>query len=160
MNNDNEKFDKIGFIHRLEQLIQSPDYKKNVSKFARDCGIKEQTVRKWREGSMPGIGMLAMIVRGTGVNMYWLVTGDGPMWGPASTPEPPPHEVLDRARLTAAIEDSLAVLDAVDAEMAPPHLARMICLMYDLLSDQTEPQERGRVVLELVKSMKSSAGRS
>lgn len=55
------------------------DEVRNLSEFARKCGIKEGTLRSHRTGSKPNLAMAAAIARAANVRLEWLATGEGPM---------------------------------------------------------------------------------
>ena len=67
------------FSDRISHLADSH---KSVSAFAREIGVSESVVRKWRDGtSEPSRKNLEAIAKASGVNIEWLVLGTGFMTG-------------------------------------------------------------------------------
>ncbi|RLK50860.1 phage repressor protein C with HTH and peptisase S24 domain [Alkalispirillum mobile] len=50
-----------------------------VFRFAQRCGISDSLIRKYLEGSMPGLEKLIMIARAADVRVGWLATGELPV---------------------------------------------------------------------------------
>jgi len=63
------------FTHRLRQAIGDQP----VFRFAQECGISDSQIRKYLEGSMPGLDKLIMIARAAEVRVGWLATGELPV---------------------------------------------------------------------------------
>ncbi len=62
------------FATRLKSMIG----KNPASRFARKCGLNEGTLRKYLMGeATPGVDKLLRISQVAGVNLQWLVTGEG-----------------------------------------------------------------------------------
>ena len=62
------------FATRLKSMIG----KNPASRFARKCGLNEGTLRKYLMGeATPGVDKLLRIAQVAGVNLHWLVTGEG-----------------------------------------------------------------------------------
>ena len=62
------------FATRLKLMIG----KNPASRFARKCGLNEGTLRKYLMGeATPGVDKLLRIAQVAGVNLHWLVTGEG-----------------------------------------------------------------------------------
>ena len=64
------------FSGRLRALIESHE---NASAIAREVGVAEATIRKWKNGaSLPKILDAVSLARVLNVNLLWLATGEGP----------------------------------------------------------------------------------
>ena len=64
------------FSGRLHALIESHE---NASMIAREVGVAEATIRKWKNGaSLPKIRDAVFLARALNVNLLWLATGEGP----------------------------------------------------------------------------------
>lgn len=64
------------FSGRLHALIESHE---NASMIAREVGVAEATIRKWKNGaSLPKIRDAVSLARALNVNLLWLATGEGP----------------------------------------------------------------------------------
>lgn len=73
------------FSARLNTLIGDNE---NVSAIAREVGVVEGTVRKWKKGaSLPNIRDAARLAKALNVSLAWLATGEGP-----KTPQEPKPE--------------------------------------------------------------------
>ncbi|MBY0322525.1 MAG: hypothetical protein K2X72_27650 [Reyranella sp.] len=66
--------DHTGVTARLKELLGEDD----VAGFARECGIKDGTMRQYLKGSVPGLDKAAQIALAKRVNLKWLATGRGP----------------------------------------------------------------------------------
>jgi len=65
------------FLARIEKLI-AERFRGNASALERASGLTPNIISRWRsEGSMPGADFLARIVKGTGCDARWLLTGQG-----------------------------------------------------------------------------------
>lgn len=107
------------FQDRIKALIA---LRGNVSALAKSAGVSESVVRKWRDGtSEPSRDHLLALIHATGVNIAWLVAGEGPMrpeeGGQEKLGNPPPTQApqggavdkeADREAGTGAVE---ALLD-------------------------------------------------
>lgn len=64
------------FSGRLHALIESHE---NASMIAREVGVVEGTIRKWKSGaSLPKIRDAVFLAKALNVNLLWLATGEGP----------------------------------------------------------------------------------
>ncbi|OOG22653.1 hypothetical protein B1C78_14575 [Thioalkalivibrio denitrificans] len=63
------------FARRLRMAIGDQP----VFRFAQECGMSDSLVRKYLEGSLPGLEKLIMIAGAAGVRVGWLATGELPM---------------------------------------------------------------------------------
>jgi len=52
---------------------------KNLSAFSRKSGVKESTLRSYKNGVLPRLDSLIAIAKTAEVNLLWLATGEGPM---------------------------------------------------------------------------------
>ncbi|MFH0809882.1 MAG: helix-turn-helix transcriptional regulator [Pseudomonadota bacterium] len=65
-----------GFARRLLQVIEEVYGPRGGSRFARDVGVPDQTMRPWLAGStIPSGEKLVAICRATGRSMDWLLFG-------------------------------------------------------------------------------------
>ncbi|MDX1755851.1 MAG: S24 family peptidase [Marinobacter sp.] len=62
------------FSERLKLAMGSD----STNKFAKKCGFSESLVRKYLNGSLPGIDKALVMARVTGVSLDWLISGEGP----------------------------------------------------------------------------------
>lgn len=62
-----------GFALRLNEVIG----KKNLTAFAKKCGISDGALRKYAKGSLPGLEILVEIARQANISVHWLATGEG-----------------------------------------------------------------------------------
>ena len=63
------------FARRLRMAIGD----QAVFRFAQECGMSDSLVRKYLEGSLPGLEKLIMIAEAAGVRVGWLATGELPV---------------------------------------------------------------------------------
>ncbi len=78
--NPQDSYDKSAFRARVMALVDRFANRK-ISKLAELCKIPVSTLRKYTEAkSVPGADILVLIAKGTGVNLEWLATGEGPMF--------------------------------------------------------------------------------
>lgn len=63
------------FSERLRQLVGG---KRQISAFARECGLSNSTVRQYLSGSVPGLDKVIQIAKAKNVSVQWLATGEGP----------------------------------------------------------------------------------
>ncbi len=64
------------FSRRLRMAIGD----QTIFRFAQECGLSDTLVRKYLEGSMPGLEKLIELARATGVRVGWLATGEPPIY--------------------------------------------------------------------------------
>lgn len=64
------------FADRLRDLIGN----ESVAAFARKCEIGDSLMRSYLAGSDPGRQNVEKIWRGSGCSLFWLMTGEGPMY--------------------------------------------------------------------------------
>lgn len=62
----------------IQERIFSLIGKGELAEVARNCGIRESTLRSYKK-SMPAADALVKITKGLNVNLLWLATGEGPM---------------------------------------------------------------------------------
>jgi len=110
-------------------------------------GIPASTYRKYESGpSEPGSDALAGIAR-TGINVNWLLTGDGAMLLSDIKPQST-SGALDSTRLQLAIETVEEGLTATKTTMAAAKKSELVLAVYELLEEPGVSKER---VLKLVK---------
>lgn len=69
------EFALSSFATRLETLIGG---KRQISAFARKCGLGDTTIRQYLDGATPRLDKVVQIAEATGTSIKWLATGDGP----------------------------------------------------------------------------------
>ena len=110
-------------------------------------GIPVSSLDKYEGGhSKPGTDALAQIAA-CGINIHWLVTGDGPMM----LSELQPRGALDAPLLQASIEGVEEALRATGRDMSPAKKAELVLAIYDLYAGAAAPLDKSRV-LRLVKT--------
>ena len=60
-----------GFIQRLRRIIGE----RSVHRFAREAGLSDSLMRKYLNGSYPGLDRLVRLAEAGGVSVQWLATG-------------------------------------------------------------------------------------
>lgn len=96
--------DRQGFTDRLQQAMDWRGY--NPNSLARALEMSQPTVRAWfEEGAIPNGAALQRLAPKLGVNLHWLITGQGPS-------APPTEAEADQARHAYAIAaaDILAIV--------------------------------------------------
>ncbi len=105
--------------HRLGQLIGS----EAIYHFANRVGIPDSSLRKCLDGSQPTADKLAAIASATGVNLKWLITGEGPQYEENQPEEAeedhdmvsiPLHDVEASAGPGAILDAPLSEVDRID----------------------------------------------
>jgi len=119
----------------------------NGSAFAKMIGFKQTTIHNYIKGRIPNAAVMAAMREHLGVDLNWLVTGDGTMFGVDPPPQPDPHADLppiDEFWLVAA----LAVIELRENEAGkrlPPHKkGKLICMAYQRLHEVWIDDERER----------------
>lgn len=97
-----------------------------MREIAEITGVHQESARRYMRGSTPSLGFLEKLATALGVNLHWLVSGDGPMYAAASA-----------SRLAGAGPDELGPL-------VEQLLARVEALenMVDRLQDRLDEQDR------------------
>lgn len=72
---DDEESVGSAFAKRLRAAIGDQP----VLRFAQKCGMSDSLVRKYLEGSLPGLEKLIMLARAAEVRVGWLATGEPPV---------------------------------------------------------------------------------
>lgn len=75
-------FDEEKFLERLKSSIKN----ESVLGVSRRAGISQSVLRRYLDGSLPGIDKAVALAKATGVSLEWLVTGNDPQL-PAATPD-------------------------------------------------------------------------
>lgn len=95
---------------------------------AKKAGISTSVLRKWRAGgSEPTMSSLVRMAEAGGVDLAWLITGDGPQEGHALRAAPTP----DLALLEEVIAKTERMLSARRASVKPEAKAKVIRLIYE-----------------------------
>jgi len=110
---------KKAFAARLKSLIG----RATQGDFAATTGMKAKTVNKLVTAkSIPGGLNLVKIVRATGVNGHWLLTGQGPMWlhgDPGDRPDSPRLVTVRFLSGDVAAGQPHSTVEDVDVERLP-----------------------------------------
>jgi len=75
LSSDIQPYNPELFSERLRIAIGN----ESTNRFAKKCGIGESLVRKYLNGSLPGIDKALAMARASGVSLDWLVSGEGSM---------------------------------------------------------------------------------
>lgn len=106
-------------------------------------------MRKYLNGSTPGVDKAAQIAEANGVTLLWLATGKGPMRTDEARPDAAvPVDMAELALAIETVEEGLAVHRRT---MTPAKKAELICAVYDLWVNGEEEAKKN-VVLRLVAS--------
>lgn len=71
-----------GFIQRLRRIIGE----RSVHRFAREAGLSDSLMRKYLNGSYPGLDRLVRLAEAGGVSVQWLATGQETGFPEVATP--------------------------------------------------------------------------
>jgi transcriptional regulator with XRE-family HTH domain len=120
------------FADRLKTMIGD----QSVRSFARKCGLSEKSLRKYLAGNTDpsGSAIIAMAEAG-GVNILWLMTGEGPMrreeteQSALKSPEPAP--AVDADTLTTVIKEVEIAMQKRRLHLSADKQARLIGVLYD-----------------------------
>lgn len=92
--------ENLEFAQRLKMLQGD----RKVVEFARFLEVNNSTLWNYLEGRVPPADFLAMVIKKTGVNGHWLLTGDGEMYIPGKEPVALRDKILKiRAAASAAV---------------------------------------------------------
>lgn len=106
-------------------------------------------MRKYLNGSTPGVDKAAQIAEANGVRLEWLATGSGPQRAEAGAPGAAvPVDLAELALAIETVEEGLAVHRRT---MPPAKKAELIVAVYDLWVNGEEDAKKN-VVLRLVAS--------
>ncbi|MEO1986641.1 MAG: helix-turn-helix transcriptional regulator [Martelella sp.] len=89
----------------IQERIFSRIGSRGIAEAARNCGISESTLRSYKK-SVPAADMIPKLANGLGVNILWLLTGDGP-----ESPAKP-----EISGLPAALIDDFALVQKLELE--------------------------------------------
>ena len=108
-------------------------------------GIPVSSYRKYESGpSEPGSEAMAGITR-AGINVHWLLTGEGEMLRSDAQPRSAPSVTstdFDRPRFLLAIEAVEEGLEAADRTMSPDKKAELFLAVYDLMEEPANTKAR------------------
>jgi transcriptional regulator with XRE-family HTH domain len=124
--------------------------------FAMQIGVDAGQYRKYEQGrTVPGGEVLTAIAK-TGVNLNWLLTGEGPMRLHALPPTPNPDKPLaDRELLRQAVHGVERGLAGISLTVPPDARANLICAAYDLLLKR-EAADQSDQVEQFIKQIKAA----
>lgn len=69
-----------GVQARLRVVVGS----RSMREIAEITGVHQESARRYMRGSTPSLGFLEKLASALGVNLHWLVSGEGPMYAAAS----------------------------------------------------------------------------
>lgn len=114
---------------RIEQLLNER-FNGNKAAFAKSIGLPPTGLSNYlgtKRRSKPSIDMVIKICDCLGVNSYWLLTGKGDQYPPASSPTAPP---------ASSPHNDSAPKQATDADSEVSALHEQIKLMQQLLEEK------------------------
>jgi transcriptional regulator with XRE-family HTH domain len=119
------------FAQRLRLALRG----ESVHAFAQRCGIGDSTMRKYMQGSLPGLDTAVVIAKGAGVRLEWLATGEGPMAEGAAPADSPAETVkaaegVDEDLLQAVVEGIELWLTRSKVTLGPQDKGRLVVLLY------------------------------
>lgn len=99
---------------------------------ATDLGVAKNSLAFWERGERtPDAEVLAAYQSVYGININWLLSGDGKMFGSAENTLHKTGGLLDRKRMERAIE---AVCEGLGEHVLPPKtMAEIVLIAYDML---------------------------
>lgn len=129
---------------RLRQLIEEASGRGvDQVALAKQIGVSKGTISNWKNGIVRKIypENLAAAARVFGVNLVWLITGEGQR-------EPPRYASngTDLDLLYETVTTVLAVLDERSIILPSPKLGRVIVAAYEDALEEASPPRRGRIV--------------
>lgn len=116
----------------------------SASEFGTATGIPVSTLKKYESNhSTPG-GEAIQSIAGVGINVHWLVTGEGPMLLADLQPSEPTAWNPDLMRqVIEAVEEAL---ERGNRELEPEDKASLILSVYDLYADAGAQPDRSKII--------------
>lgn len=119
---------RLGSVRRAEGL--------SISSFSSKTGIPSSSLKKYESNhSMPGAEALQSIAR-FGINVQWLLTGEGPTRLGVIHPDAEPDGPVDREVLREVLRVLESVLQERGQVLAPHNKAELILLLCDEITEQ------------------------
>lgn len=129
---------------RLREIIGQG----SVHAFAKRCEVSGTAMRQYLEGSIPSADKAARIASQSGVNLQWLVTGEGPKY--PEPVRPAGDAAIDPELLGRVIDRISRVYRDERVHLADVELGRLAAVYYaELLDFSADPEER-MVFLDLI----------
>lgn len=101
---------KNTFSERIKTLLNDR-FAGNTSKFSREIGVTPPTVGRWiNDGSEPSRSILVNMAERLGIDLIWLITGEG---------SPDGHTTTQPVQTNVSVEDAVATLQAMIQESQP-----------------------------------------
>ena len=109
-------------------------------------GIHIGQLKKYEQDrTVPGGDALAAFAK-TGVNLNWLLTGEGEMRAGAASAPAKPAQPLDRELLAAAVQGVQEGLHAIKRTLSPEKHAELILASYELLVETEGHASKANVI--------------
>lgn len=127
-----------GLADRLTELEQKVGGK---AKLARLAGLKPTTMQSWFSGADPSLSNFVRVALATGVNLYWLATGQGPRDAPDTFRANLPLTDADYRRVEQAFAAVEEFAEIVTDPPSPSARAEMALALHDLIARRAEKGE-------------------
>lgn len=110
--------------------------------FARRLEVHKNTLGYYERGERaPDSNFLAKLAE-TGVNVHWVVTGEGPVLLSELGTQVGRPGTFNRDRLFEVVEVLEEVLEERDVHLAPRKMAELVVLVYEEITEQEEEGAR------------------
>lgn len=132
------------FADRIRMLIGE----ETVSGFASKCGLRNESIRQYLAGSIPGMDKVVAIAQATGVQLEWLATGKGSMWAADATAGDGTQTAANAgpvdAELMARLTDGITrVYKDLGSRISPADAVRVAAPEYEKITAlAADPAER------------------
>lgn len=135
------------FVDRMKTVI---DRLGSVAEAARKAGVKEGTVRSWRDGNTdPQRKHLVALANAAGVEISWLAAGVGDMVNQVAD-DSPAYGVQDRDNYLKALQMLEEVLRAANVDLTPSKKVQAVEIIAGMIEREDESVLQGNIV-QLVK---------
>ncbi len=140
------------FADRIRMLIGDD----SVSGFASKCGLRNESIRQYLSGSIPGMDKVIAIAEATGVSIEWLATGKAPMRAGEHSAAPDDAAKSVDAELMARLTDGISrVYKDLGSRISPADAVRIAAPEYEkilaLATDQAERLVMVKLAVENVR---------
>lgn len=114
----------------------------NLSHLSREIGVSQNTLYKYTQGRPPHVATLLAIRKVYGINLNWLIAGDGEMTGPEKNRRNEPPKVSHK--ILAEVMENLQEEFFPESEMAPDLMAELIILAYKKVEEliKSRPEQK------------------
>lgn len=120
------------FAERLEKALEHSKFK-SVSSAAKAAGVSQQAFHNWLKAEAePARDRLIATTDVLGVNLLWLVTGEGPMNGVPTTES----NQIELSRMQNVIEQTEKFLLNNELVLEPEDKARLFIAVYNVLTEK------------------------